>query len=83
MSVVLNHFGSWEFSFLDPIHKLLRPTLPVSSFINFSVEEFMLGSFYGVLEFFPVFKPSRLCYDLRSLGLDKRTTLVLKKNKRT
>ena len=24
-----------------------------------------------------------VCYDLKSLGLDKRTTLVLKKHKRT
>ena len=58
-SVVLDSFGSWEFSFLDLIHKLPRAFALVCDFLNLAIEERPLSFSGSRLEGLPGFTTSR------------------------
>ena len=58
-SVVLDSFGSWEFSFLDPVHKFPRASTLVHNFLNLAIEESPFSFSSSQLEDLPGFMTSR------------------------
>ena len=58
-SVVLDCLGSWEFSFLDPVHKFPRAFTLVRNFLNLAIEESPLSFSGSQLEDLPGFTTSR------------------------
>ena len=52
--VVLDHFNSQKFLLVNPIHKFLRTSFFVGYFLNFEVEESVLGVLDCFLKGFPI-----------------------------
>jgi len=55
LAIELNHFDSWEFMLLDPVHKFLWATFLVGNFSDLVIKKGAFGFLDYLLEFLPVF----------------------------